>query len=117
NGLIIYGRSDATLNPGGVRIGTSEIYRLVEQNEEILESLVVGVRKKGDEEIILFVKLKDDKPLEKHLKEKIRTQLKNQASPRHVPKHIFSVPEIPRTISGKIVELTVRNILEGQVVK
>jgi len=116
-GMVIYGRSDATLNPGGVRIGTAEIYSVVEQFQEVTESLVVGKRSGGDEQLVLFVVLKEGAVLTTDLKQALAAQLRSQASPRHVPKYIFAVGEIPRTISGKIVELSVRKILEGEAVK
>ncbi len=116
-GLIFYGRSDATLNPGGVRIGTAEIYRPVEQVEEVLEALVVGKSRGSDTEIILFVRLRDGSELTEDLAGKIRNRIRTEASPRHVPTDIFAVPDIPRTKSGKIVELAVKNLLEGRPVK
>ncbi len=117
NGLIIYGRSDAVLNPGGVRIGTAEIYRLVEELPEILESLAVGQEWKGDGRIILFVKLKEGLVLDDALIQRIKTTLREHASPRHVPAKVIQVPDIPRTINGKLVELTVRNIIHSRPVK
>ena len=116
-GIVVYGRSDATLNPGGVRIGTAEIYRIVEELGEITDSLVVGKKFNGDEKIILFVVLKDNIKLKKALKEKIRLELRQKATPRHVPSEIYVVREIPRTISGKKVEIAVSKILNGEAVE
>jgi acetoacetyl-CoA synthetase len=117
DGVIIYGRSDATLNPGGVRIGTAEIYRQVEQIPEVVESLVVGQRQDHDERIVLFVRLRDGVDLTDALRETIRRQVRERTSPRHVPARIVQVPEIPRTKSGKIVELAVRDVIHGREVK
>jgi acetoacetyl-CoA synthetase len=116
-GMIIYGRSDAVLNPGGVRIGTAEIYRQVEQVDEVLESLAVGQDIDGDSRIILFVVLRHGAALSEQLKMKIKQQIRQNASPRHVPAEILQVTDIPRTQSGKIAELTVRNIIHGRPVK
>lgn len=117
-GLIIHGRSDATLNPGGVRIGTAEIYRQVEQLEEILESLVIGQEWEGDMRIVLFVRLRDPQAvLDQALEDRIRQQIRANTSPHHVPKKIVQVTDIPRTISGKITELAVREIVHGRPVK
>jgi acetoacetyl-CoA synthetase len=113
-GCKIYGRSDSTLNPGGVRIGTAEIYRQVEQLEEIKDSLVVGRTHKGDEEIVLFVVVNKDVVFNDALKKKIKQKIIEGASPRHAPKQIFQVMDIPYTISGKKVEIAVRNILAGE---
>ncbi|HXH06578.1 MAG TPA: acetoacetate--CoA ligase [Vicinamibacterales bacterium] len=117
DGVVIYGRSDAVLNPGGVRIGTAEIYRQVEQLDEVLESLAIGQRWENDERIVLFVRLRDGLVLDEALREKIRTQIRSGASPRHVPARIVQVPDIPRTKSGKITELAVRDIVHGREVK
>ena len=117
NGIIIFGRSDAVLNPGGVRIGTAEIYRQVEQLSEIVESLVVGQRWDGDERIVLFVKLRDGVTLDAALEERIRRHVRDNTTPRHVPARIVQVTEIPRTKSGKIVELAVREVVHGRDVK
>ncbi len=117
NGIIIYGRSDAVLNPGGVRIGTAEIYRQVEQLDEILESLVIGQRWDGDERIVLFVRLRDGRTLTSELEDRIRRRIRENTSPRHVPARIVQVTEIPRTKSGKIVELAVRDVVHGRDVK
>jgi acetoacetyl-CoA synthetase len=117
DGIVIYGRSDAVLNPGGVRIGTAEIYRQVEQLEEIVESLVIGQRWEQDERIVLFVRLRDGVTLSPELEERIRRQIRQNATPRHVPARIVQVADIPRTKSGKIVELAVRDIVHGRPVK
>lgn len=117
DGLIIYGRSDATLNPGGVRIGTAEIYRQVEKLPEILESIAVGQDWKGDVRVVLFVRLRADVKLDESLIKRIRSVIRENTSPRHVPAKIISVPDIPRTISGKISELAVRNVIHGWPVK
>lgn len=116
-GLVIYGRSDTVLNPGGVRIGTAEIYRVVENQSEILEALAVGQDWKGDERIVLFVRLKEGKVLTEDLVKKIKKSIRNELSPRHVPAKILAVNDIPRTISGKISELAVRNVIHRQEVK
>ncbi|MDQ2673622.1 MAG: acetoacetate--CoA ligase, partial [Chloroflexota bacterium] len=116
-GLVITGRSDATLNPGGVRIGTAEIYRQVEQLPEVVESLVVGQEWEGDVRIVLFVRLRAGVSLDDALQERIRRRIREHASPHHVPKRIVGVPDIPRTISGKITELAVRDVVHGRVVK
>ena len=116
-GLVIYGRSDAVLNPGGVRIGTAEIYRPVEQLEEVVEGLVIAQVWNGDSRIVLFVVLAPGLELDEGLRERIRLQVRANASPRHVPARIVQVPEIPRTRSGKIVELAVRNVVHGEPVK
>jgi len=113
-GFIIYGRSDATLNPGGVRIGTAEIYRQVERLPEILESLAVGQQWDGDERIVLFVRLADGATLDERLKKRIADQIRVNTSPRHVPARIVAVTDIPRTKSGKIVELAVRRVIHGR---
>jgi acetoacetyl-CoA synthetase len=115
-GIKVFGRSDATLNPGGVRIGTSEIYRIVEEIEGINDSLAVSKKWNGDEKVILFVVLKEGIELIDLLKEKIKSELKSKATPRHVPSEIFAVKEIPRTISGKKVEIAVSKILNGEEV-
>jgi acetoacetyl-CoA synthetase len=115
-GVIIYGRSDATLNPGGVRIGTAEIYRQVEQMEEIDDSLVVGQNWKGDVRVILFVKLAEGQELTDEVKNKVRQTLRTNASPRHVPAKIISIPAVPYTLNMKKVELAVKKIIEGQPV-
>ena len=114
NGLIITGRSDAVLNPGGVRIGTAEIYRQVEKIPTVLESIAVGQRWLDDLRIILFVVLRHNENLTEGLSKKIRQTLQNNASPRHVPAKIIQVEDIPRTRSGKISEISVRNIIHGE---
>jgi acetoacetyl-CoA synthetase len=120
-GLIIYGRSDATLNPGGVRIGTAEIYRQVEQLPEVVESLVIGQDIQTDAgkdvRIVLFVRLAEGLTLTDALRERIRAQIRTNASPHHVPKKVIQVADIPRTISGKITELAVRDVIHGRLVK
>jgi acetoacetyl-CoA synthetase len=120
-GMIIYGRSDATLNPAGVRIGTAEIYRQVEQLPEVVESLVIGqdiVTDAGpDVRVVLFVRLADGLTLTEAIKDAIRAQVRDNASPHHVPKKIIQVADIPRTISGKITELAVRDVVHGRPVK
>jgi acetoacetyl-CoA synthetase len=121
DGLVILGRSDATLNPGGVRIGTAEIYRQVEQLEEVVESLVVGQEVGAppdlDTRIVLFVRLRPGLALDDALRERIRRRIRENASPHHVPKRIVQVADIPRTISGKITELAVREVIHGRPVK
>ncbi len=115
DGVVIYGRSDATLNPGGVRIGTAEIYRQVEQLPE--ESLVVGQDWQEDVRIVLFVRLREGHELDDALVERIRRQIRTHTSPHHVPKKVIAVADIPRTISGKITELAVREIIHGRPVR
>ena len=116
-GLVIYGRSDAVLNPGGVRIGTAEIYRQVEQLDEVLESLVIGQDWQGDVRVVLFVKLKDGLALDDALAARIKKRIRDNTTPRHVPAKILAVADIPRTKSGKIVELAVRDVVHGRPVK
>jgi len=116
-GVIIYGRSDATLNPGGVRIGTAEIYRQVEQLEEIADSLVVGQDWKNDVRVILFVQMAEGYDLTDDLRNKIRKTIRANASPRHVPAKILAVPEILYTLNMKKVELAVKKVIQGQEVK
>ena len=116
-GMIIYGRSDATLNPGGVRIGTAEIYRQVERVPEVAESIVIGQEWEGDTRIVLFVRLKDGAVLDAKLKETIERTIRENATPRHVPAKLIAVADIPRTKSGKIVELAVREAVHGRAVK
>jgi acetoacetyl-CoA synthetase len=115
-GVIIYGRSDTTLNPGGVRIGTAEIYRQVEMLDEIEDSLVVGQNWKNDVRIVLFVKMKSDCILNDDLKNKIRQTIRKNASPRHVPAKIIDVPDIPYTLNMKKVELAVKKTIQGEAV-
>ena len=116
-GMVVYGRSDATLNPGGVRIGTAEIYRQVEALDEVLEALVIGQDWESDVRVVLFVRLADGVTLDEKLEQKIRDQIRRHATPRHVPARIVAVADIPRTLSGKIVELAVRNVVHGREVK
>ena len=114
NGIVIYGRSDATLNPGGIRIGTAEIYRSVETHEEILESVAVGQKWKDDIRIVLFVKLAPGFELDEGLIDDVKKSIRRDTSVRHVPAKILEVSDIPRTKSGKIVELTIRDIINGE---
>jgi acetoacetyl-CoA synthetase len=116
-GYVIHGRSDATLNPGGVRIGTAEIYREVENLEEVVESLVIGQDWDHDVRIVLFVKLREGLTLDEALTKKIKDTIRQNKTPRHVPAKILQVTDIPRTKSGKIVELAVRNVVHGEPVK
>lgn len=116
NGLIIYGRSDAILNPGGVRIGTAEIYRQVEKVDAVVESIVIAQNWQDDVRIVLFVKLREGLLLDEGLTHLIRQTIRHNASPRHVPAKILQVADIPRTISGKIVEIAVRQVVHGQSV-
>ena len=116
-GLVIYGRSDAVLNPGGVRIGTAEIYRQVERLDEVVESLAIAQNWDNDVRIVLFVRLRDGLTLDAPLIERIRSEIRKHATPRHVPAKVLQVPDIPRTKSGKIVELAVRNVVHGLPVK
>ena len=116
-GLIIHGRSDAVLNPGGVRIGTAEIYRQVEKVEAVLESLAIGQQWQGDVRVVLFVRLREGMELDAALEAEIRQVIRANATPRHVPAKIIAVSDIPRTRSGKIVELAVRNVVHGLPVK
>ena len=116
-GVIVYGRSDATLNPGGVRIGTAEIYRIVESMDEIADSIVVGQKWNNDIKVLLFVVLKDEKILSPELSNKIKKYIRSKATPRHVPTDIYQVDEIPRTISGKKVEIAVTKIINGELIE
>ncbi|MDH1341185.1 acetoacetate--CoA ligase [Ectopseudomonas oleovorans] len=116
-GLVIHGRSDAVLNPGGVRIGTAEIYRQVEKVPQVLESIVIGQDWQGDVRVVLFVRLRDGVTLDDTLREEIRRMIRANTTPRHVPAKIIQVADIPRTLSGKIVELAVRNVVHGSPVK
>jgi acetoacetyl-CoA synthetase len=116
-GVVIYGRSDATLNPGGVRIGTAEIYRQVEKLPEIAESIVIGQDVGDDQRVVLFVRLNEGQQLTDELVTRVKQQIKSGASPRHVPAKVLEVPDIPRTRSGKIVELAVRDVVHGNQVK
>jgi len=116
-GMIIYGRSDAVLNPGGVRIGTAEIYRQVEQMPEVMEALVIGQDWDNDVRVVLFVRLAEGVSLDDDLVKAIRTRIRTGCTPRHVPAKVLAVTDIPRTKSGKIVELAVRNVVHGRPVK
>jgi len=113
-GLVIYGRSDAVLNPGGVRIGTAEIYRQVESLDEVVESLVIGQDWEGDVRVVLFLKLKDGVSLDEGLIARVKQKIRASTTPRHVPDKVLQVPDIPRTKSGKIVELAVRDVVHGR---
>ena len=115
-GFIIHGRSDATLNSGGVRIGTAEIYRRVEQHPDVEEALVIDQEWDGDTRVVLFVVTTDGVTLDDELRDRIRSNIRTEASPRHVPAVIVEVPELPRTRSGKLVELAVRAVVEGREV-
>jgi acetoacetyl-CoA synthetase len=116
-GVVVYGRSDATLNPGGVRIGTAEIYRVVESMEEILDSLVIGFPKNNDISVILFVVLKQNYEFNSEIQQKIRSNIKSSLTPRHIPEQIFYITEIPQTLNGKKVEIAVLKTLLGEEVK
>jgi len=121
-GYVIYGRSDTTLNPGGVRIGTAEIYRQVQRIEEVLDSVVVGQRWKGDERIVLFVRLRDDgdggsAALDDVLRDRIKGAIRRNTSPRHMPAVVLQVPDIPRTTSGKVTEIAVRDVIHGREIE
>jgi acetoacetyl-CoA synthetase len=115
--FVIHGRSDAVLNPGGVRIGTAEIYSQVESFEEILEAISIGQSWEGDVRVVLFVKMAPGSALDDALRARLRTRIKQNASPRHVPALIVEVEDIPRTRSGKITELAVRDVVHGREVK
>jgi acetoacetyl-CoA synthetase len=121
DGVVIYGRSDATLNPGGVRIGTAEIYRQVERLDEVVESLVIGQQwppgAAADVRVVLFVKLREGLSLDDALIARIRDTIRASTTPRHVPARVVQVADIPRTKSGKIVELAVRAVVHGEPVK
>ena len=116
-GYVIHGRSDATLNPGGVRLGTSEIYSVVEKFKEINESLVVGQSWDNDVRIVLFLIMNNKYDLNDDLIDRIKKQIRQQASPRHVPTKVISIRDIPRTKNGKIAELAVKNAIEGNKIK
>ncbi len=116
-GFVIHGRSDSVLNPGGVRIGTAEIYRQVEKLDEVIESIAIGQNWDDDVRVVLFVVLRDGLQLDDELQAKIRTVIRKNTTPRHVPARIAAVPDIPRTKSGKIVELAVRSVVHGEAVK
>ncbi len=115
-GIVVFGRSDAVLNPGGVRIGTAEIYRQAERIPEVMESLVIGQQWQGDVRVVLFVRLQDGLTLDDDLRERIRTEIRTNTTPRHVPAKVIAVADIPRTKSGKIVELAVRKIVHNEPV-
>jgi acetoacetyl-CoA synthetase len=115
--LIVHGRSDAVLNPGGVRIGTAELYRQVEKVSEVAESIAIAQRWQGDVRIVLFVRLRDGLVLDDALVEKIRTTIRAHATPRHVPARIVQVADLPRTMNGKLVELAVRDVVHGRPVR
>jgi acetoacetyl-CoA synthetase len=117
DGVVHYGRSDATLNPGGVRIGTAEIYRQVEQIDAVLEALVIGQDWDNDTRVVLFVRLRDGVDLDDDLIKTIRTRIRENCTPRHVPAKVVRVADIPRTKSGKITELAVRDVVHGRAVK
>ena len=112
-GVVVYGRSDATLNPGGVRIGTAEIYRIVERLEEVMDSLVIGVEEDSDLRVLLFLVLRNGQDLDADLKLKIQQTLRREATPRHVPHEMYSVGAIPKTLNGKKMELAVRDVFQG----
>jgi len=116
-GIIIHGRSDATLNPQGVRIGTAEIYNIVEQFEEVAEAICIGQSWEDDVRVVLFLKMAGGAELDDDLVKRLKTAIRTGASPRHVPAKILSVADIPRTKSGKITELAVREVVEGRPVK
>ncbi|MCG8530128.1 MAG: hypothetical protein MI749_05630, partial [Desulfovibrionales bacterium] len=116
-GVIMYGRSDATLNPGGVRIGTAEIYRRLDAMEELEDSVVVGQSWKNDVRVILFVKMAKNAELTEDLKDRIKADIRSHASPRHVPAQIIQCPDIPYTLNMKKVELAVKKTIEGKEVK
>jgi acetoacetyl-CoA synthetase len=116
-GVIFYGRSDATLNPGGVRIGTAEIYRQIDAIDEIEDAVVVGQNWRNDVRVILFVKMAPGRTLDEELKNKVRQAIRTNASPRHVPAKIIAVPDVPYTLNMKKVELAVRKVIHGQEVR
>ena len=116
-GVIIHGRSDSVLNPGGVRIGTAEIYRQVEKVDGVLESIAIGQQWKDDSRVVLFVRLQEGLTFDEQLVDKIKKTIRANATPRHVPSKIIEVPDIPRTLSGKIVEVAVRKVVHGEAVK
>ena len=115
-GLVVWGRSDTTLNPGGIRIGTAEIYRVVESFDQVEDSLVVGQQLEGDERVILFVKLKASESFDGKLRIALRQRIKTECTPRHVPAMILQVQDIPYTRSGKKVEIAVKKIINGRSV-
>lgn len=115
--MVIYGRSDTTLNPGGVRIGTAELYRLVDTFPEIADSLAIGQRWQGDERVILFVLLAEGNTLDEELRQRIKSAIRENLSPRHVPAKIIAVADIPYTINMKKVEKAVQKVIHGEPVK
>lgn len=117
DGVIIHGRSDATLNPGGVRIGTAEIYRQVEQFDEVLNSVAVGHDHDGDQSIVLCVQLRAGTILDNDLIQRIKSRIRQNTTPRHVPALVLQVEDIPRTISGKISEIAVTRALAGKTIE
>jgi acetoacetyl-CoA synthetase len=117
DGVVVYGRSDAVLNPGGVRIGTAEIYRQVEKIDAVMEAICVGQEWQDDVRVVLFVRLREGVALDDALHERIRAEIRANATPRHVPAKIIAIADIPRTVSGKIVELAVRDVIHGREVK
>ena len=117
DGIVVYGRSDATLNPGGVRIGTAEIYRQIETIDEIMDSVAIGQEWDGDTRIVLFVVLREGERLGGALRRRIRNRIREHASPRHMPAEIAAVPDVPRTLSGKVSELAVREVVHGREVR
>jgi acetoacetyl-CoA synthetase len=116
-GMVIYGRSDATLNPGGVRIGTAEIYRQVEKLLEVKESIAIGQDWQGDVRVVLFVVLQEGHVLDEDLVSRIKSRIRENCTPRHVPAKVIQVADIPRTKSNKITELAVRDVVHGRPVK
>ena len=114
--MVIHGRSDAVLNPGGVRIGTAEIYRQVEKVDEVIDAVCIGQDWQDDVRVVLFIILRDGIELTDGLQQKIRQTIRVETTPRHVPAKIIAVADIPRTISGKIVELAVRKIVHNEPV-
>jgi acetoacetyl-CoA synthetase len=115
-GWVVHGRSDTTLNPGGVRIGTSEIYRQVETLDEVMDAVVIGQQWAGDLRVVLFVVLGDGLTLDDALRDRIRTRIREGTTPRHVPALVLQVPDVPRTVSGKVSEVAVRRAVHGQSV-
>jgi acetoacetyl-CoA synthetase len=115
-GIVIHGRSDATLNPGGVRIGTAEIYAQLEKIPEVLEGLVIGQIYESDTRIVLFVRMREGATLDETLADRIRLTIRHGATPRHVPAVVLAVDDLPRTRSGKIAEIAVREIVHGRSV-
>ena len=116
DGMMIYGRSDTVLNPGGVRIGTAEIYRQVERLPEVLESIAVGQAWQGDVRVVLFVRLRPAMTLDDALVGRIKSEIRENTTPRHVPAKIIQVADIPRTLNGKIVEKAVGDVIHGRAV-